>query len=228
MCNSTTGACLNCSVGYSTFQGICLPSNCMIPFCKKCSTNNVCQQCNSNFILTNNSCVCQSGWFPNSTNSLSASCICSPSQGSNPAVNLCTKCNVTNCLQCSSATFCNVCAAPYTLNSNGVCVLCNIPDCSICSSDNFCSLCQGNLQVSSAGDQCLSCSITNCYKCSSSLKCKACLPGFTFNLEQTACINCSLPNCRYCQGNNVCGQCYPGYQLVNFGCQLSKCKFPCA
>ena len=89
----------------------------MVPFCNKCDADGKCIRCNTRFILTNNTCICQSGFTPQPADSPLAECVCSS--------NSCLQCQVQNCISCQSDFTCDSCALPYVL-VEGICVECEI------------------------------------------------------------------------------------------------------
>ena len=89
-----------CPLGYgldnSTFE--CKPC---IEKCDKCEEFNICDQCSSNYILSENfTCVCESQHFDNGAECLSCG---------------------TYCKQCANETHCEVCLSNYTNLNNGSC-----------------------------------------------------------------------------------------------------------
>jgi len=145
--------------------------------------------CPSFSTLTNNACVCNSGYY------YSSNTVCSP----------CT----TPCAQCvNQATFCTACAdSTHMTLSNGVCT-CTDPNASFSTSSNKC-VCNNGYYFNSSYNKCVLCS-SGCAICASASSCSTCYdPTNTINNSNGSC-SCIDRNSVFNPSNNVC-QCAPGY-----------------
>ncbi|KAL4449624.1 hypothetical protein ABPG74_007447 [Tetrahymena malaccensis] len=229
-------------------QQICVPCP---NFCDKCSLDpKKCQQCASNFVLYQDTCMssCPDGSYKDSNN-------------------ICQSCQQ-NCSQCDSSIICKQCKDGFYLYQNQQC-LANCPDGYYNDSNNNCKQCQSNcIQCNSTGicskcqdgfysylnQQCLkncpnnyypeeqskTCQkcIINCDKCSSSNQCNQCVQNFYLindsqclsdcpqqyykDSSKNICISCLL-NCIQCNNINSCQLCKSGYYLLNNSSCVQKC-----
>jgi hypothetical protein len=128
-CNQISGACTTCISGFTVINGACLNQSCTVLNCNRCGSGNICTACNPSFILTSNTCICRIGFSV-----MNGTCMCNPTTSnlqstavSNSSTDVtCILCRVQNCLDCNLSTTCTLCAAPYSLNQNGLCVICNL------------------------------------------------------------------------------------------------------
>lgn len=224
--NSTT--CLTCIIGFTLQGNYCVPFTCQVLYCNACSSPNTCLQCQPNFLLANNSCYCQTNYYPSLLGSPAASCVCTQIP--------CISCKLDGCLTCSSQTSCSACLPTYALNGNGACISCNIPNCLSCQVNNFCLSCSNNMTVSQSG-QCVSCnsSTPGCTACSDNGRCN-CPTGYSYLYfgGNSSCYSCTVPACSSClTGQNICSTCYQGYSLNNATGTCvpntpAPCNYPCA
>ena len=186
--------------------------------CSVCSADNNCTQCNLNYILSDFTCSCPSGFFINPVNSQ------------------CTPC-LANCQTCNSTTTCTACNVPSLLQENS-CVARCLPGfyqtgftCSRCS--DGCAYCDGQFI----------CTICSPGRLEYNGYCPTtCPPGSVANAERTKCVSCNSPcltcsghpsrctSCSACCGslfNNEClTSCPVGTYSVNATCQY--CSHNCA
>ncbi|EAR96334.2 latrophilin/CL-like GPS domain protein (macronuclear) [Tetrahymena thermophila SB210] len=229
LCTSST-MCQACQIGYylqSNYNSskVLVSSSCMMcnNVCNDCSagTASDCMSCKSPLSLQGNQCQqqCNIGYYSN--------------QG------ICLLCSQ-NCLQCTSASYCTVCAQGY-ISIQGVCQLCNFK-CSSCFglNETQCYSCvspyylyQSTCQLT-CPDQFFKQTLTDsqnvqhniCQKCSSSCfncfgigdnQCTSCLTGYYVTSSKT-CSQCSQL-CNTCsQDSTLCTSCPLGQFLYNQTC----------
>ena len=110
-------------------------------YCNTC-TNTTCLTCSSNFTLANNSCVCETGYYVDSTTPACLSCSIA----------------ISNCIDCSSSSVCTQCQKGSILNaSTNVCDVepCQVDNCNTCDSSNYsaCLICDSGYSIS--GSNCV-------------------------------------------------------------------------
>lgn len=161
-----------------------------------CSSNNVCQQCGSNYVAN--------GYG-----------LCGCAVDSTQYNGTCVLCGIGNCSLCIQPNICASCLVSYTL-SNNVCLYCNIPYCISCTSANVCGTCAANYVLSSAA--CVpNCNISNCDSCMSQVGCRSCVGNLipvsnysacgcaaNYTLYNISCISCPIQYCGSCHSANVC------------------------
>lgn len=163
--------CLTCNTGYFPVSDLCLPCNTSLLACQACNSfGTICTQCSltGNWILSNGSCVCQGGFYLNSTTNtcmvcslLDLNCLtCGYNTsytcftcdwGYYPINDTCLPCNtsLSGCLNCTmDANTCFNCDQPsdYFLDTiAGIvalnCTLCSLFQCLDCSSLDTCDIC---------------------------------------------------------------------------------------
>lgn len=215
-CQNGTSQCTTCVLGYLVVDSYCVPYACKVLYCQQCSSSNFsqCLDCQNNFLLINNSCICQGSLTPSVPGSPAATCIC-------PAgINACVTCSIPGCVNCSNSSVCADCGGEYQSNGMGGCVICNVENCLTCQLNNFCQVCAANLTVTSTG-QCIACNITSpgCIGCDLQGQC-VCASGYQlgFTSNGTYCRQCNIPNCDSCYPNpNVCYSCNFNYALTSNG-----------
>ena len=152
-CDGSYLLCSSCRDGFYLNQTKC--SKCTLSNCKACkldsnSSAEICEQCNSPFILQGTKCVsqCEKGYFENKVNGVALQCL--PCREKTP-----------NCVDCEAATGnCLECENPLVLDGG----ICN----TTCSkgrfdSDRKCSECSASIS------KCLECKIVE-----SKLRCSKC------------------------------------------------------
>lgn len=130
----------------------------------------------------------------------------------------CSKCTLSNCLDCGSLTACLLCdsANMYFLNS----------------STNQCYFCNSsiNLFVNASSTMCELCTLAQCTKCQSLTQCSQCneVAGFFINSADSLCYPCSVSNCITCQTLTTCKVCDTAnnYGVVADG-TCKQCPFTC-
>lgn len=142
--------------------------------CYYCGNNGLCTQCNSTLdfrILNNvtNRCDPLSGYYDN-------------------GVSQAVPCVATNCLTCTSATYCLSCPSGKFLKvTTHTCISC-IANCLNCTSATGCTLCQPNY-IFASPNCVLDCSpVANCSTCilsNATIQCTACKTGYS--LMSNAC-----------------------------------------
>lgn len=145
--NSST-ICTSCATSFVLAGNYCVPATCQILYCQTCGpyiNSFQCMVCQNNFLLINNSCVCQANFSPSLPGSTNASCVCPPPNTPNSNVS-CISCSIPGCTLCGNQTFCQTCGTGYISNGLGGCVLCNITSCQTCIINKVCSVCAfGNI-----------------------------------------------------------------------------------
>ena len=114
--------CSTCISGFIISGDYCAPLNCSILYCQACAdySSLICTVCQNNFVLINNTCICQTNYAPKVPGSPNTSCIC-PAPGNTNSNPVCISCAIPGCLTCRNATVCQACASGYGLNSLGGC-----------------------------------------------------------------------------------------------------------
>ena len=210
--------CSQCKDGYSIIMNNC---HCSIEYCEKCSGDNSCEKCITNFFFNTTSGKCEK----------------------NEAE---IKCFDQNCKTCFSTEkgACEKCEEGYTLKkgscmklpkvdsdgkcpdgyfkSNGVCEeICNGIDCSIehqdfytCASNN-CLSCQNNiLHINNNCDNSKDCHLDGCLICLTNDECAKCTQGRY--LIEGQCKNCTS-GCASCSDSTSCNYCLSGFEKDNDG-----------
>lgn len=117
--------CTSCIVGYTLVNSNCVPDTCPIPYCQICGAGGVCMQCQPTFYLSQNQCVCATGFAPSTVSSSNAFCMCASGVNATSSNSSCRNCQVNNCQTCSTSGGCGACFSGYTLVSGGsACVTC--------------------------------------------------------------------------------------------------------
>ena len=227
----STANCTSCIQGYSLNGSFCLPTNCQVNYCQKCHMNDsfMCMDCQNNFMLINNECVCQAGFEISNPGSPGAWCQC-------PSGSTCTSCLIEGCVDCLTATECTTCGTGWDANGNGGCVMCNITNCMSCVVNNFCGMCMNNMTITEWGT-CVMCntSIPGCTACSPEGMC-LCEDGYQTVMDTadntTTCRLCAIAYCENCSADNTCMTCEEGFTLMNNTCMkmqvtLVACQAGC-
>jgi len=236
VCITGSSLCKTCVYGYVLQGNYCVPTNCQVVYCSVCSNNNTCIQCNLNFILINNTCICRTNYGPNLIGSPSATCVCpAPGSSTNPAS--CSICTIDGCLTCSNSSNCATCASTYISNGMGGCISCNIANCNSCIVNNFCQTCANGMTVTANG-QCATCNINTagCTVCTNNNTCN-CAQGYNTlnNGTNSSCLPCLIPNCITCSSANICSTCQSNYNPSFNGSSCipnnfitTPCLLPCS
>lgn len=176
--------------------------------CASCSDYSVCTSCNASFnlILSNNTCICSSGYFFNLTATVSSQ--------------LCVACHY-SCATCSDSISCSTCQPNRTLLSGGLCNCisgmfdssttltcqsCSYPCVTCVTNSSRCLSCDSNRTYVSATNQC----ICNYGTYDTGLSCATCLSTCQTCTNGSACLTCLLGSLRILNGSNSC-VCPSGY-----------------
>lgn len=160
----------------------CTQGVCQIDYCNACLSITTCSACITGFTLSSDKMTCTS-------NCLST---------------------LSNCIFCSSSTYCTDCEAGYVTSISGTtmgkCVLicASITNCIRCKSDTQCSSCANNYQLSADLKSCsIACKVRGCLVCSdsTSYNCTTCQTGYTADTSGTRTI--CKKNCREGQVNTA-------------------------
>ncbi len=220
----TSTNCTSCTVGYSLYQSNTCVSVCPTGYYSSSGVCVVCFVANCS-VCPNNQCTsCQTGYVQVVINgTFSCSNTCPPSTYLESTINNCITCS-TNCVNCSSATSCQVCSAStflylgYCLSVcpsgytavNGVCTAC-LSGCKACGPINNCTACSTGL-VPTGNGTCIQNTTVNC-----SL-------GYYAN-SLGSCSQC-YPTCQTCSGGSVsnCLSCFNGSILSSSGVCVQSCS----
>lgn len=161
-----------------------------------------CLPCPSNYIKLDDSCICSTGYFDNSTG--------------------CSKCP-TGCSTCTSLTACQTCSSTYYFDNSSKCLKC-IEGCRQCESLDQCQSCSAGYFYESP-TSCGKC-LLGCNDCDSSVTCYGCFARFEYSdgtclclagnyLSGSSCRVCPK-TCSLCTSANTCTECKSNY-LLNTG-----------
>ncbi|EAR85859.2 transmembrane protein, putative (macronuclear) [Tetrahymena thermophila SB210] len=177
------------------------------PNCLKCQNSPTqciqCQNSSQAIDFEQQNCVdsCPSGYYQ--TN-----------DASYPLQQVCKKCEVQNCEQCTSGMTCFKCSDGYYFDGSQ-CSQCDSL-CGTCStSASLCLTCSDGYYMAT-GSICTPCP-TGCSSCSSNTYCSSCNDGY-YQLKvdsQTATCNPCLQNCKSCTDNTSCKECFQNKYLYN-------------
>lgn len=177
---------------YYTYVNItdmtCRP--CLNTICYTCNNitdSSICLSCPPNFVLSNNTCICDMTALDRIFYSASTCSLCST------ILPYCTQCSYnynTSLPYNSSAFLCIDCnnSAGYFIDANDLCSPCSIPNCITCSGISQCSVCNTGFGVTTSGG-CSNCPITGCNSCVNISYCGACNSGYV--LSNGACTTCA-------------------------------------
>ncbi len=190
--------CVSCpSYSYGTpllgFQG-CQPCP---TGCKVCASAAGCTECDRQYTLANQSCLCSN----ENTNCSLPRVACPPSGYPSYLAGSCLPCPyLPGCAQCLDATSCGNCSLGYFLPEGGSCQACA----SFCSScpENVCEDCFEGYELGEDG-------------CEPSSSASPVCPPSMFSVNGS-CAGCSLGlSCQFCRDNNTCTACNPGYFMAS-------------
>ena len=197
---------LKCIDGYKMVNDECVEDIICPLNCEKCQNTELCQKCNSGYLLENGICreQCSNGFEKFSSGEECLNC----------NNNLCIifEINSCNCINCKEN---------YFLKEDKTCQECD-QNCLNCEEESTkCISCKENYFLYS--NKCFSRENPNCkIKEEDNCKCKEC--NEKFNLENYLCNSC-INNCIICKDSLTCEKCEEGYNNTNpYICEINKLK----
>lgn len=205
-CTECAGAhdkCIDCDENYILVNGTCLPTELVIPNCKKPQERNgntlICKECHLGYYLT-------------------------PEKD-------CVKC-VENCAECvgTREEDCFIGYNGYRFNEiSKKMEKCQVNDCELCPDEaNVCTTCKPEYYYDESASKCLEGSVPFCRVYgSSATECSECIPGFGLGKTSSVCAAC-LPGCMGECTPTTCdsGLCLQGFYYRDESCM--PCPLECS
>lgn len=220
--DSNTGICLNCYLGYSLSNGICLnTTNSQDPNCAS-FVNQLCVKCSKGFYFGSNGQCTASNPLCLTFSSIDGSCLscyqsfvlqnslCVPDANNTSTDPNCASWNSGVCLACSSRAY---------FNNDGLCAQVSIQCNTYEDSDGLCTSCYPGFALSS-GSCVPAVSPSSCAKFDQSGNCLNCSQG-SYN-QNGKCVQIDPQCAKFDMGSLSCLSCYPGFALLSGSCQISQ------
>ncbi|ELP91786.1 protein serine/threonine kinase, putative [Entamoeba invadens IP1] len=203
-CSNFDKICIECKFGYYKDVDGCKEKSLIYLNCEIVSSlNSKCLECETGFILNNNSCVKQEESNQTELNFSYPNLLTkSISKSEEPTYsNYCEEITSKGCIRCMTG---------YYL-SNGNCKVCEYP-CVFCSNQTYCTKCDSYSYADNKG-VCteINVLVSVCEVLMSTYRgCVVCKDGFMRNIDGTSCIPCDV-SCKTCTNDGNCILCNDSY-----------------